>query len=47
MSRFKHQMGVAHWRIRGMEKVTFAALLRGLGLNIHRVAACNRALATT
>ena len=39
MSRFKHQMGMAHLRIRGMAKVTYAAMLRALGLNIHRVAA--------
>ena len=30
MSRFKHQMGMA--------KVTYVAMLRGLGINIHRVA---------
>ncbi|MCA9109578.1 MAG: transposase, partial [Planctomycetaceae bacterium] len=46
MSRFKHQMGMARLRIRGMQKVTFTALLRALGLNIHRVAAWKRALAT-
>jgi hypothetical protein len=39
MSRFKHQMGMANLRIRGMAKVTYAAMLRALGLNIHRVAA--------
>jgi hypothetical protein len=39
MSRFKHQMGMARLRIRGMAKVTYAAMLRSLGLNIHRVAA--------
>ena len=46
MSRFKHQMGMAHLRIRGMKRVTFSALLRALGLNIHRVAAWKRAMAT-
>ncbi len=46
MSRYKHQMGMAHLRIRGMKKVTFTALLRALGLNIHRVAAWKRAVAT-
>ena len=39
MSRFKHQMGMAKLRIRGMAKVTYTAMLRALGLNIHRVAA--------
>jgi hypothetical protein len=39
MSRFKHQMGMARLRVRGMAKVTYTALLRALGLNIHRVAA--------
>jgi hypothetical protein len=46
MSRFKHQMGMARLRIRGMRKVTFTALLLALGLNIHRVAAWRRAMAT-
>lgn len=46
MSRFKHQMGMAHLRIRGMKKVTFTAPLRALGLNIYRVAAWKRAMAT-
>ncbi len=46
MSRFKHQMGMAHLRIRGMKKVTFTARLRALGLNIHRVAAWKQAMAT-
>ncbi len=46
MSRFKHQMGMARLRIRGMGKVKFTALLRALGLNIHRVASWKRALAT-
>jgi hypothetical protein len=39
MSRFKHQMGMARLRVRGMAKVTYTAMLRALGLNIHRVAA--------
>jgi len=39
MSRFKHQMTMAHLRVRGMAKVTYAAMLRALGLNIFRVAA--------
>lgn len=38
MSRFKHQMGMAKLRIRGMAKVTYVAMLRALGLNILRVA---------
>jgi Transposase DDE domain/Transposase domain (DUF772) len=44
MSRFKHQMGMARLRIRGMAKVTYTALLRALGLNIHRVAAYRAAI---
>lgn len=39
MSRFKHQMGMAKLRVRGMASVTYVAMLRALGLNIHRVAA--------
>lgn len=39
MSRFKHQMGMASLRVRGMAKVAYAATLRALGLNIFRVAA--------
>jgi Sec-independent protein translocase protein TatA len=39
MSRFKHQMGMARLRVRGMAKVTYVAMLRALGLNIHRMAA--------
>ncbi len=39
MSRFKHQLGMAHLRVRGLAKVTYAAMLRALGLNILRVAA--------
>jgi hypothetical protein len=37
MSRFKHQMGMVRLRVRGMAKVTYVAMLRALGLNIHRV----------
>ena len=44
MSRFKYQMGMARLRIRGMAKVTYVAVLRALGLNIHRVAAYRAAL---
>ncbi|MBA3484943.1 MAG: transposase [Pirellulales bacterium] len=44
MSRFKHQMGMARLRIRGMAKVTYAAMLRALGLNILRVAAYRTAI---
>jgi len=47
MSRFKYQMGMARLRIRGMAKVTYTALLRALGLNIHRVAAYRRAVAAS
>lgn len=39
MSRFKHQMGMANLRVRGMARVTYVAMLRALGLNTHRVAA--------
>jgi hypothetical protein len=39
MSRFKHQMAMDRLRVRGMKRVTYAALLRALGLNIHRVTA--------
>lgn len=39
MSRFKHQMGMARLRVRGMANIAYVALLRALGLNIHRVAA--------
>ena len=46
MSRFKHQMGMDRLRVRGMSKVTFTAMLRALGLNIHRVATWRRAMAT-
>jgi hypothetical protein len=44
MSRFKHQMGMARLRVRGMAKVTYTAMLRALGLNIHRVAAYRAAI---
>ena len=44
MSRFKHQMGMARLRVRGMAKVTYTAMLRALGLNIHRVAAYRLAI---
>jgi len=39
MSRFKHQMGMAKLRVRGMANITYVSMLRALGLNIHRVAA--------
>ncbi len=39
MSRFKHQMGMARLRLRGMANITYVATLRALGLNIRRVAA--------
>ena len=32
-------MGMAHLRVRGMASVTYVAMFRALGLNIHRVAA--------
>ena len=44
MSRFKHQMGMARLRVRGMVKVTYVAMLRALGLNIHRVATYRTAI---
>jgi hypothetical protein len=44
MSRFKHQMGMSRLRVRGMAKVTYVAMLRALGLNIHRVAAYRAAM---
>ena len=40
MSRLKHQMRLAHLRVRGMPTVTYATFLRALGLNIHRCARC-------
>lgn len=39
ISRLKHQMGLANVRVRGMMAVSYAVLLRALGLNIRRVAA--------
>ena len=39
MSRLKHQMRLAHLRVRGLAAVTHRVLLRALGLNIHRCAA--------
>ena len=45
MSRFKYQMGMIRLRVRGMAKVTYVAFLRALGLNIHRVAAYQAAVA--
>jgi hypothetical protein len=44
MSRFKHQMGMARLRVRGKAKVTYAAMLRALGLNILRVATYRTAI---
>ena len=44
MSRFKHQMGMARLRVRGMAKVTYAAMLCALGLNIFRVATYRTAI---
>lgn len=38
MSRFKYQMGMASLRVRGFAKISYAACLRALGLNIRRVA---------
>jgi len=45
MSRFKHQMGMATLRVRGMANVTCAAMLRALGLNIRRTATWRKAMA--
>ena len=42
MSRLKHQMGLAHLRIRGMATVKYHVFLRALGLNVLRVAASLR-----
>ena len=44
MPRFKHQMGMARLRVRGLAKVTYTAMLRALGLNIYRVAAYRAAI---
>lgn len=38
ISRLKHQMGLAHLRVRGQGAVKYRVLLSALGLNIHRVA---------
>ena len=45
MSRYKHQMGMAKLRVRGIVRVTYVAVLRALGLNVHRVAAYQAAIA--
>ena len=42
ISRLKHQMGLAHLRVRGQGAVQYRVLLCALGLNIHRVAAWRR-----
>ena len=39
MSRLKHQMNLAHLRIRGMPAMRYVVNLRALGLNIRRCAA--------
>jgi hypothetical protein len=38
MSRLKHQMNLAHLRVRGHGAVSYATFLRALGLNIRRCA---------
>ena len=38
ISRLKHQLGLAHLRVRGMSSVTYTVILRALGLNIRRCA---------
>ena len=38
MSRLKHQLRLAHLRVRGMSSVTYTVVLRALGLNIRRCA---------
>jgi len=38
MSRLKHQMNLAHLRVRGMPAMRYVVHLRALGLNIHRCA---------
>jgi hypothetical protein len=45
MSRYKHHMGMAKLRVRGIASVSYVAILRALGLNIHRVAAYKAAMA--
>lgn len=39
MSRLKHQMNLAHLRVRGMPAMRYTVNLRALGLNIRRCAA--------
>jgi hypothetical protein len=39
MSRLKHQMHLAHLRVRGMAAVYYTVFLRVLSLNILRIAA--------
>ena len=39
MARLKHQMHLAHLRVRGMAAVCYTVFLRALGLNVLRVAA--------
>ena len=39
MSRMKHQMNLAHLRVRGMPAMRYTVNLRALGLNIRRCAA--------
>ncbi len=39
MARLKHQMNLAHLRIRGMSAMRYVVFLRALGFNIHRCAA--------
>jgi len=38
MSRYKHQMNMAHLRVRGLKAIRYHAFLRALGLNIRRAA---------
>jgi hypothetical protein len=40
MSRYKHQMGMAALRVRGLAAVTYEAFMGALGLNILRCARC-------
>lgn len=44
MSRYKHQMNMAHLRVVGMKAVRYRAVLRALGLNIFRVTAWRQSL---
>ena len=39
MSRLKHQINLAHLRVRGMPAMRYTVNLRALGLNIRRCAA--------